>query len=193
MLHRKIVVIWSESEEAADHAASTAIDAANGIDGVVSFSENNEAIHFPTSDPHWDYSVAETLDIDIYKEKDDDPFFRHEQMTESIISMFGRVNIKKEDIRVVYSHFERDADQNVTNNIHDIAVKGKCIFQDASGSYTCDPVNNPNWLDVCFFAQQYLTDIDDQHHIYLEHVVDSGKTKNIKGEEIPIYYFSFGS
>ncbi len=85
-----------------------------------------------------------------------------------------------------YSAYPHDNNGNPVNNLDQVVVHGKAYFID--GVYEV-VVENPTWLELCSHFNDCVVLNQDYHHIFLEGVDNTGRTKN----DLPVFGFSTGS
>ncbi len=91
------------------------------------------------------------------------------------------------DCVVSYSAYKSDKNDIPIDNLDEIAVHGKVIFE--CDTYQSPVAENPTWLDVCLFAEYMIRETEDYHHVFLEgvHITDR------MFDGVPVYGFNMGS
>jgi len=83
------------------------------------------------------------------------------------------------------------------DNLDEIPIQGPCILTADANPYWAkdsqpfqsEPLESPNWLELCYQFERCMQKTHDYHHVFLEGVVPTNQT--IDG--IPVYKFSTGS
>lgn len=103
----------------------------------------------------------------------------------------------KQKVRVIYSAYKSDKDDEPIDNLDEIAAKGKVVLvQEAdefwggpsSKPYRSPVLENPTWLQVAVCANEMIETTRDGHHVFLE-----GLYKGKREGDVMVYEFAMGS
>jgi hypothetical protein len=89
-----------------------------------------------------------------------------------IVERIGR----HEDVAVIYSAYEVDAEDVPVDNLDEVAYRGFIRFSDPGSDYWAwqsspwqsEVLEDPTWLDVCVVANDKIVRGGDRHHVFLE-------------------------
>lgn len=144
------------------------------------------------------------------KKKEKDAWdLAHDAIEKRIIAACEAAGHKR--VRVFYSAYDSDDDDNPMDNLDKIAAKGKVVLigekddfygGEASRSYVSEVLENPTWLQVAVCANAMIRRVRDLHHIFLEGISEAmmiesrqlrEKVDALYGKGIKVYQFDMGS
>lgn len=105
----------------------------------------------------------------------------------------------KRKVRVCYSAYKSDENDNAIDNLNEIAVHGKIRLVEMaekfwggkkSKDYKSEILENPTWLDITVCANEMIRTTRDTHHCFLEGI---RKAISQNEKDVVIYNFSMGS
>ena len=104
---------------------------------------------------------------------------------ERLAAIAKRVDAAFPNGHVVFEAFDLDEDGLPVDNLDRVAVAGPVVFiakHDsffASGrDFQSDTFESPTWLTVVGIANESVACTGDEHHVYLEELVDTGTSIN---------------
>ena len=84
-------------------------------------------------------------------------------------------------VLVRYSAYNLDKNGVPINNLYDIAIEGKVIFNYKYNGleYVSDYIKNPRWIDVCKLANDMILKLNVKDKLFLEGISDVHMFSNV--------------